>query len=397
MHPLLLVSLPLTLGLTFACSPHGSADPPEVNDDEGGVDGDGAAFDWPSLSDVDAAVLAQMDQDHVPGLSACIIEGEEIAWCQGYGWADMGDQRVVTPDTPFLLASVSKVVTATAVMQGVEEGLYDLDDDIDASLPFAVQHPRSDAPLTRRQLLAHTAGVADNWDIMDASYTDHGDSPVALGDFLESYLVEGGTRYDADENFVGAGPDRTMAYTNVGNALAGYSLEAASGLDFAAWCETSIFTPLGMADSAWFLSEHDQSELAVPYEWRRGDYEEVGHYGFPDYPSGQLRSSAVDVARFLRATMQDGQVGESQFVCAESVAEMTTVVDADLDRDQGLGWYRWRLDGETVWGHNGGEWGASAEILWWPERDRGVVVLMNSEGDDDSLAAIERILRDAEI
>jgi len=394
MRPLLFVSLPLCF--TLACDPHGSAVSPEANDDSDGVDGDGESFDWPTLTDVDDAVLAQMDQDHVVGLSACIIEGDEIVWCQGYGWADIDDQRAVTPDTPFLLASVSKAVTATAVMQGVENGLYGLDDDIDATLPFAVDHPRSDAPLTRRQVLAHIAGVADNWDVMDASYTDYADSPIALGDFLESYLVVDGTHYDAGDNFVGAGPGRTMEYSNIGAALAGYSLEAASELSFSAWCDEAIFAPLGMGDTAWFLAEHDQSELAVPYEWRRGDYEEVGHYGFPDYPSGQLRSSAVDMARFMRATMQGGQVGDSQILSAESVAEMITVVDADLDRDQGLGWYRWRLDGETVWGHNGGEWGAAAEVLWWPERDRGVVVLMNSEGDYGTLEAIEGVLRDAE-
>lgn len=395
MRPLLFVSLPLCLSL--GCDPQGSSASPEANDDSGGDDGDGESFDWPTLTEVDDAVLAQMDQDHVVGLSACIIEGDEIVWCQGYGWAHIDDQRAVTPDTPFLLASVSKGVTATAVMQGVEKGLYDLDDDIDATLPFAVDHPRSDAPLTRRQLLAHIAGVDDNWGVMNASYTDYADSPIALGDFLEDYLVVGGSHYDADDNFVGNGPGRTMEYSNIGAALAGYSLEAASDVSFSAWCDEEVFAPLGMEDTAWFLAEHDQGELAVPYEWLRGDYDEVGHYGFPDYPSGQLRSSAVDMARFIRATMQGGQVGDTQILSAESVAEMITVVDADLDRDQGLGWYRWRFDGEMVWGHNGGEWGASAEVLWWPDRDRGVVVLMNSEGEYGTLEAVERVLRDAEL
>ena len=390
------MSLPpalLSASLLAACGLGGV--PVEANDETPPSDA-GAALDWPELAEVDAELTALMEDHRIPGLAACIVEGDRLAWCQGYGYADADRGLPVTSQTPFLLASVSKAVAATAVVQGHEQGVLDLDEDIDEVLPFAVSHPEAPGrAITPRMLLAHTGGIDDNWDVLDDTYVDGADSPVALLDFLESYLVPGGSRYDEVWNYTELGPGEESTYSNVGAALAAGSLEAASGQPFAAWCEQEIFAPLGMEGSAWFLSELDEDTVARPHEWRAGGFEVLDHYGFPDYPSGQLRAPAVDVARFLRAAMGGGAGPEARILGAEAQAEMLEVAWPELDPDQGLGWYRWELDGETVWGHNGGEVGASTEILWWPERDRGVVVLMNAEGRGNTLVAAERILRDA--
>jgi CubicO group peptidase (beta-lactamase class C family) len=336
---------------------------------------------------MDATIVDIMEADHIPGLATCAIGAEGVLWCKGYGFADIASERDVTKDTPFLLASVSKTITATGLAVAAERGLVDLDASVGPTVGFDVRHPEAqNATISARMLASHTSGIRDNWDVMDESYTDGADSPIELGDFMEDYLASSGAHYDADQNFVGDGPLDRAVYSNVAAALGALVLEEAAGQPFDAWCDDELFGPLGMEDTAWFIADMDRSTLAVPYEWWRGEFDRVGHYGFPDYPSGQLRASARDTAVFVHAVMTaaDGPVS------AESRTELLRVQYPELDEDQGLGWYRWRLDGQQVWGHNGGESGASTEVLWDPEAELGVVVLMNAEGRGATLEKVER-------
>jgi CubicO group peptidase (beta-lactamase class C family) len=131
----------------------------------GGAGGGGAGG---AASDaLDALLTANMAEAHMPGLAACIVKGGKVAWCNGYGLADIEANRAVTPDTVFLIASVSKTVTAVALMQLWENGAFELDDDVAMALPFAVDHPSSGLPITYRGLLTHTASVRDNWDVIN--------------------------------------------------------------------------------------------------------------------------------------------------------------------------------------------------------------------------------------
>lgn len=389
-HP---AALPIVL--LAACGDATRLPDASANPDPGSTDA-GEALDWPDLPDLDDAILAEMDRSHIPGLSACLIQGEEISWCQGYGWADVDAERPVEPSTGFLLASVSKTVTTVAVAQAWEAGALDLDEDINHLLAFEVRHPESpSAAISARMLLTHVSGIADNWDVMDESYTDGADSPIPLEGFLSSYLEPGGSRYDADQNFIGSGPKDLYEYSNIGAAVAGEVVSEATGTPFDQWCEEKIFGPLEMDGAAWFLADLDPETLAVPMERRAGGYVEIGHYGFPDYPSGQLRAGAVDMARFLRATMRGGEAKGQRILQADTAAELRTVQFPNLDETQGLGFYSWQLDGEEVWGHNGGESGAETEITWWPDQEIGVIVLMNAEGKANTLERIELAIHDA--
>ena len=132
--------------LWLACAPPtGSANP-----DEGA---------YPSLPALDRQILAEMERGRIPGASACLIQGGEVAWCQGYGYADIEAERLVTPQTPFLLASVSKAFTATALAHAAQEGHLDLDADVNDALPFPVRHPDfPDTAITARMAAAHAAG-----------------------------------------------------------------------------------------------------------------------------------------------------------------------------------------------------------------------------------------------
>lgn len=98
----------------------------------------------------------------LPGLAAAVVDGAGFEWATGLGWAEI-DRRPVTPDTPFLVASVSKPVTATALVAAASEGLIALDDDLRGAFSFPVAHPYfPDAPVTPRELLAHASSIVDD-------------------------------------------------------------------------------------------------------------------------------------------------------------------------------------------------------------------------------------------
>jgi len=325
---------------------------------------------WPERPDVDALVLAEMEQSHIPAVAACSLKDFQVDWCQGYGWAELESERPATETTPFLLASVSKMVIAVAALEAERDGDLELDAALD--LDFPVVHP--DAPeheLTPRMLGAHVAGIQDNWDVLEADYVD-GDSDLPLRDWCASYFVEGGERYNDKRNF-GAAPEERYDYSNAGATLMAYAVEHAVGQDFADYSDERVFEPLGMTNTAWHLASLE-GDPAMPYTWRQGDYQAEGHYGFPDYPDGQLRASALDLGRFLEAWGEE--------------PDLRVISWPDLEPDQGLVWYRWQHDGATVWGHNGGEVGVSTEIGVF-EDGTGFVVLMNSEGGRGSLRVLE--------
>ena len=192
---------------------------------------------------LDRGIRELMAAGRLPGLSAAVVRGGEVVWSHAWGMANIDAGRRVTPDTLFMLASVSKTVVATAVLQAIEDGLFDLDTHVNDVLPFPVRHPvHPDRPITVRQLLTHTSSIRDNWNLLTASYVA-GDSTMELRTFLRRYLSPGGADF-APNNFYAFGPGRSYRYANVGADLAAFLVEAAAGIGFDTWCERRIFAPL---------------------------------------------------------------------------------------------------------------------------------------------------------
>jgi len=348
-------------------------------------DGDGLV----EVPELDAFIEARLDQAEVPGLAAAIVVEGSLRWVGAYGWANLEEERPVTPDTTFMLASVSKTVTATAVMQVIEDGDLALDDDVEEVLAFWVANPSHPAdPITTRQLLLHTSSIVDNWDVL-AGYYVQGDSPIPLGTYLEDYLDPAGALYDAADNYAGSAPGARYDYSNMGASLAGYLVEAATGTPFDAHCEARIFEPLGMTDTGWHLADIDTSVLAMPYGGSPGSYVPYGHYGYPDYPDGALRTSVVQLARFLAANMGDGSLGPARILEAGTLELMRTVSAPSIAPDQGLVWYYEPSLGDDVIGHNGGDDGVSTDMYYRLSDGVGIIVLTNGEARWGPMLAIE--------
>ena len=325
-------------------------------------------------------IRERMTAGRIPGVSACVVMGGHVAWARGFGLAHIWRDQPVRRDTLFMLASVSKLVISTAVMQAVEDGLFALDDDIDDLLPFSVRLPaHPERPIAVRQLLTHTSGILDRWAVWDELYVD-GDSTIGLGNFLRDYLVPG-RRYFRQANFSQRRPGTTYVYSNVGASLAAYLVEAASGMGFDRWCEERIFQPLGMGRAGWHLADVPRRDVAMPYRWRASDdrYVAYGQYGYPDYPDGALRATARAFGAHMGMVMHGGRWNGTRVLRAASVRELLRPQLPGIAQGQGLIWYRYQLQGRAVWGHNGGDQGVSTLAFFDPRSETGVVVLANSD------------------
>ena len=166
----------------------------------------------------------------IPGLSISIAKNESIVWEKHFGYANIDDAIQVSDSTMFIISSISKTVTATALMELFEQGMFKLNDDIDGYLAFEgnpAHYPSS--PITFKMLLTHTSGIKDNWGVMP--YYD-GDPELELGYYLEQYLTVGGQFYGSDSNFPNNVPGSSYSYSNIAVALIGLLVEEISGERF---------------------------------------------------------------------------------------------------------------------------------------------------------------------
>jgi CubicO group peptidase (beta-lactamase class C family) len=160
-----------------------------------------AQSDNPKL---DKFLTKKMKKSGRIGMQAAYISGGELTWVGSYGIKTFQTEDKVNDSTLFMTASISKPVTALALMKLYDQGKLALDEDINTYLPFDVRNPNfPDDKITFRMLLSHVASIRDNWDMLEKGYTidQGGDSQMSLEDFLKSYLLEGGEYYNIEKNF----------------------------------------------------------------------------------------------------------------------------------------------------------------------------------------------------
>ena len=343
----------------------------------------------------------------VPGLGAAIVKHGRIVCVAVAGLADIGQNRPVTPDTLFLIASVSKTITVTAVMQLREQRKFGLDDDVNQYLPFRVVVPAAPkSAITFRQLLTHTSSIADNTKYINCPgscaygtslgdlVTKGADSPISLAEMTRGYLTPGGAYYDSKANFKSAAPGTVADYSNMGTVLAGYLVESITGVPFDRYCREQIFTPLGMNATSWRLDGIDRSILAMAYDKSSSRYVPYGHYGEPDYPDGMVRTSVKELGYFLISYIQGGQYDGHRILKAKTVREILKPQSA-LDRSQGLIWMMQDVEGRRVWGHDGSDNGAGTQMWFDPARSEGVIVMTNGVWNDET-ALLGLLFREAD-
>ena len=349
-----------------------------------------------TYNELNGEIEKWMKKHHVAGLAASIVKGDRVVWSKGYGWANIEKQIPFSPDnTIFQIASVTKTVTATAIMQLVEHGKIQLDCDINDYLPFSVRNPAyPEVPITVKQLLTHTSSIHDT----DAVYDCYspGDPTVSIREFVEGYLVPGGAYWNKKNYRRRFRPGEKEEYSNAGFALLGYLVEAVSGNSIEEYVQKNILKPLQMERTSFYLANIDKEKHAIPYTYvskvRPGrKITDVGDgfllpegakvkqgynahvlYSYPTLTDGLIRTSVNQLAHFLIAYINNGSYAGKEILQPATVKDMLTI---HAGKEQGLCWFK---TGDA-WGHNGGDPGVSTEMRFIPESGIGVIVFCNAD------------------
>jgi CubicO group peptidase (beta-lactamase class C family) len=313
-----------------------------------------------------------VETSRIPSLATWVIRDGAIVWEQYYGMADLDRQRPTDRNTVYDVASVSKLVVVTAVMQLHEQNMIDLDADIDSYLPFSVRNPGfSEEAITAHHLLTHTSGL--NWPESDSEvpgfYDEYPmDSAPPLAVWLPRFLLPEGEHF-VPTVWLGDRPGSREYYSNIGVALLAYIVEVVSGMDFNDYCKENIFEPLEMLSTSYAYDDLNLDEVATAYSPGRAP---IPYSRSRAYPSGALKTTVEDFSHFIIAYMNRGRYGTERILSEATVDEILTMRNAASGT--ALIWQRRYGD---WFGHAGGKDGVAAYVEFQRESKVGLMVVAN--------------------
>lgn len=305
---------------------------------------------------VDEYVKAEMQRQHIPGLSLAVIKDGQIILAKGYGWANVELQVVVKPETIFQSGSMGKQFTATAVMMLVEEGKVSLDDKI---TKYFTDAPASWQNITVRHLLTHTAGT-----------TDYPSDFDFRRDYTEAELLK-----RAEAIPLAFQPGEKWSYSNLGYVLLGILIHRVSGKFYGDFLQERVFKPLGMTTSR-IISEADiVPNRAAGYRLVKGELKNQ------DWVSPTLNTTA-DGALYLTVydmAKWDAALYTEKLLRRSSLEQMWTPVKLNSGKtaDYGFGWRLGEVRGHHIIEHGGAWQGFKSHIARYVIDRLTVVVFAN--------------------
>jgi CubicO group peptidase (beta-lactamase class C family) len=321
------------------------------------------ARDVPTLQ-IQAVIKAEMARQGIPGLSAAIALDREVQWAEGFGKADLENSVPAKRSTVYRLASVSKPITAVAVMQLVEQDKIQLDAPVQEYIPA---FPEKAWPLTTRHLLGHLGGIRHYRTREEVNSTKR---YVSLTEALEIFkddplLFEPGARY---------------SYSTYGYNLLGCVVEGASGERFPDYLRERIFRPAGMEsirvdDVAEIIPHRAQGYLRVPDgPLLNSNLADTSN----KIPGGGLCGTVVDLARFAIALQQGTLLKKSSI---DLMFTRQRLAGGDLT-EYGLGWFLQQANGPLEVFHSGGQQRVSTFLYLLPSERLSVALMCNLERAD---------------
>lgn len=247
---------------------------------------------------LDELMEQKMKEFNTPNAAVTVVHEGKVIFEKGYGFAELATEKTVDPETAlFRIGSISKLFTWTAVMQLVEEGKLELDEDINNYLDFDIpEGPNNSGPITLTHLMTHTPGFED---YLDTIFHLKQEEMLSLEQYSKAHLPN--RVFPAGE---------VAAYSNYGTALAGYIVERVSGVDFAKYIEQNIYRPLNMTYSSFQqpLPSELENNLVQSYRYVDGTFL-AGDYEYMPAPAGGMSSSVLDMAKYMHTVLEnDGKV-----------------------------------------------------------------------------------------
>ena len=325
---------------------------------------------------IDAYIQARMRAARIPGLALGVVRGEQIAYLMGYGVAGP-DGRPVTPQTPFILGSTSKSITALAVMQLVEAGVLDLDAPVTAYLPwFRTAAAAASARITVRNLLHQNSGLP----------VDAGRAGFAEDDQSDTALENGVHQLSGVQ--LNHPPGQTYEYANENYSLLGLIVQTVSGRSYEEYIQSEVFAPLQMGHSAASISQPAVADLATGYRyWFSWPVPFAAPYPRQMTPAGFLISSAEDMTHYLSAQLNGGAYGDSSVLSPSGVTTLHTAgARVGATSSYAMGWLVRGQPGAVRLEHSGDVSNFHSNLLLLPEEQLGVVILINANGVNNAAA-----------
>lgn len=317
---------------------------------------------------LDALLPAQLQSRDIAGAVVAVVKDGQVLLAKGYGYADFAAKKPVSADhTLFRPGSISKVFTATAVMQLVEQGKLDLDRDVNDYLDFAIPETFAE-PVTLRRLLTHTAGFEEalkNLFVPSAREMRP----------LREYLVAG-----MPERIFQ--PGTVPAYSNYGLALAGYIVERSSGEPFEKYVAAHILAPLRMEHSSFAQPLPPSLEAFMSQGYNAAAQGAKNFEFIPAAPAGALSTTAVDMTRFMLAFLADGTLDGASILKPETV-RMMEARQFELHpalHALGLVLMDYSVNGQRIVGHAGDTFYFHSDMILMPEARIGLFISYNSAG-----------------
>jgi len=296
-----------------------------------------------------------------------IVNGDRIIHLRGFGAADPSG-RPVTPQTPFIIGSLTKSFTALAIMQLVEADKLELDAPVQRYIPwFRLHDLPTSAQITPRHLLNHMSGISRY--AGRQLLTGKGNATI------EQRVRE--LRTVAVTKSVGS----TFQYSNANYLILGLLIQIVSGQPYGSYIQQHIFNPLEMHHSFASQSNALQDGMATGYCWWFGmPFPAHLPYLSDALPAGFLLSSAEDMAHYLIAHLNGGWYGGTSILSPDGVAELhrSEAVIGSTDAHYGMGLVGESINGIAMLTHAGDTANFHADMILVSEGQWGIIVLTNA-------------------
>ncbi|MCL5070513.1 MAG: beta-lactamase family protein [Actinobacteria bacterium] len=269
-------------------------------------------IDINKTNEIDSYIESKMKEYRIPGLALSIVQGDKIIYMKGFGVADPSG-RPVTPQTPFIIGSTGKSITAAALMQLVDAGKVTLDKPVQYYLSwFSLADKDKSAKITVRMLLNHASGIPFSAGTWSQAYNDTSDH--ALEDQIRSF----------SSVVISHEPGTVYEYANANYQIVGMIIQSVSNQSFQSYIQENIYKPLEMYNSYSSKDEAFKHGLATGYRYWFGFPIHTHNlpYSYRHFPAGWYISSTEDLAHFLMLHINDGIYNKQRLVSAQGIYEL---------------------------------------------------------------------------
>jgi len=319
---------------------------------------------------VDKIFTEEMERQHIPGAEFVFVKDGKVFFSKGYGFANLEkQQRAVPEQTIFRIGSISKVFTATAVVQLADRGRLNLQTDVNRYLKKLKVPATFSEPVTPAHLITHTAGFDE---IRPGTQGPTAESVLPLADFLSTRL----------KRIRPAG--ETIAYSTYGITLAGLLVEEVSGIPFESYLAKNIWKPLSMNRTSITVPATSKNDLALGYEYVNGVNQPQAYEWYHTTPASSINSTAMDMARFMIMNLQKGRYEKARVMSDGAARDMQRQHASGHPKIPGVayGFFEDEYQGLRILEHGGNVAGFSSQMVLIPEHNAGFFMVNHHENSN---------------